>query len=137
MAKKLFVGNLPFSAQESALSQLFSQHGEVTAAKIVMDRNTGRSKGFGFVEMPDDAGADAAIAALNGYEYEGRKIYVEEARPQASNGGGGGGGRPRFGGGGGGDRRGGGGGGRGGYGGGGGGRGGGGRGGYGGGRGGN
>jgi len=114
MAKKLFVGNLPFSTSGSDLQNMFSQHGAVTSAQVVSDRETGRSRGFGFVEMPDDGEADAAIAALNGTQIEGRRLTVNEARPREA-GGGGGGGRGGYGGGGGG---------RGGYGGGGGGRGG-------------
>lgn len=126
---KIFVGNLPFSTTDNDLRDAFAAHGEVQSASIVIDRMTGRSRGFGFVEMPDDA-AKNAINALNGQQMNGRAIQVNEARPREDRGGGGGfggGGRGRggFGGGGGG------GGGRGGYGGGGGG-GGGGRGGYGG-----
>ena len=125
MGKKLYVGNLPFNTTDESLHEIFSQAGSVQSAKIITDRDTGRSKGFGFVEMSNDAEADAAIAALNGQQHNGRALTVNEARPREDRGGGGGGGgRGGFGGGGGG--RGGGGGGRGGYGG-GGGRGGGGR----------
>ena len=115
MGKKLYVGNLPFSATEQVLSDSFAQCGTVESVKIIMDRDTGRSKGFGFVEMADEAGATAAIEKLNGAEYEGRTITVSEAREmQPREGGGGGGGRrPYGGGGGGGGYRGGGGGGRG------------------------
>jgi RNA recognition motif-containing protein len=120
--KKLYVGNLPFRMSEGELHELFSAHGEVSSASLVMDRETGRPRGFAFVEMTDDAQADAAINALNGAEVGGRNIVVNEARERAPRTGG-------FGGGGGGGGYGGGGGGRGGYGGGGGG---GGRGGYGG-----
>jgi RNA recognition motif-containing protein len=117
MGKKLYVGNLPFSATDESLQEMFAQSGSVTSAKIIMDRDTGRSKGFGFVEMANDDEAEAAIAALNGQEHNGRALTVNEARPREDRGGGGGGGRGGYGGGGGG-------GGRGGYGGGGGGRGG-------------
>ena len=127
--KKLYVGNLPFSASEAEIHELFSQHGEVASVAMIMDRETGRPRGFGFVEMSNDAEADKAIDALNGQDFGGRPLTVNEARERQPRGGGGGG----FGGGGGrGGYGGGGGGGRGGYGGGGGGRGGGGRGGYGG-----
>ena len=125
-SKNLYVGNLPFSTTEQELNQLFGQYGTVTKAQVIMDRETGRSRGFGFVEM--SSGADEAIAAMNGAEYQGRRLTVNEAKPREE--------RPRGGGGGyggGGGRRGGGGGyGGGGYGGGGGGYGGGGRSGYGG-----
>lgn len=110
MAKKLFVGNLPFSITEAALTEKFSACGSVESAKIVTDRDTGRSKGFGFVEMSTDEEAAQAISKLNNAELDGRAISVSEARPQA----------PRTGGGGGAGRGHGGGGGRGGYGGGGG-----------------
>ena len=132
MGKKLYVGNLSYQVDSSELEQLFGQHGTVVSAQIINDRDTGRSKGFGFVEMGSDEEAQAAIAALNGQEHGGRALTVNEARPREErSGGGGGGGRGGFGGGGGGRGGfgGGGGGGRGGYsgGGGGGGRGGGGR----------
>jgi RNA recognition motif-containing protein len=117
MGKRLYVGNLPYTISDSELQQLFEQHGSVTSAQVVMDRDTGRSKGFGFVEMGTDAEAQAAIAALHGAEFGGRTLTVNEARPKPE-GGGGGGGRGGYGGGG----RGGRGGGGGGYGGGGGGR---------------
>lgn len=122
MPTKIYVGNLPWRATDAQLSQLFGAHGDVSEAKIVTDRETGRSRGFGFVTMTDDGAAQTAIRAMNGYSLEGRNLVVNEARDQ---GGGGGGGFRRGGGGGGG------GGGRGGFGGGGGGYGGGGRGGYG------
>src|SRR5688572_29926303 len=117
MAKKLYVGNLSYDVDSSELEQLFGQHGQVQSAQIINDRDTGRSKGFGFVEMANDQEADAAIAALNGQQHNGRALTVNEARPREDRGGG-------FGGGGGGRRGGGGGygGGGGGYGGGGGGR---------------
>jgi len=126
MGKKLYVGNLSYQVDSSELEQLFGQHGTVVSAQIINDRDTGRSKGFGFVEMGSDEEAQAAIAALNGQEHGGRALTVNEARPREERGGGGGGGRGGFGGGGGGGRGGyggggGGGGGRGGYGGGGGG----------------
>ena len=127
MAKKLYVGNLSYSVDSSELEQLFGAHGQVLSAQVINDRDTGRSKGFGFVEMANDQEADAAVAALNGQQHNGRALTVNEARPREDRGGGGGG-RGGFGGGGGGGGRGGygggGGGGRGGFGGGGGGRGG-------------
>src|SRR5678810_1168388 len=124
MGSKLYVGNLSYNATGSDLEQLFGQHGTVQSAEVIADRDSGRSKGFGFVEMGSDEEAQAAIAALNGQEHGGRALTVNEARPREDRGGGGGGGRGGFGGGGGGGRGGfggGGGGGRGGYGGGGGG----------------
>ncbi len=128
---KLYVGNLPFSTTDDELRSMFEAHGEVSSATIVMDRETGRPRGFGFVEMSNDDQAKAAIEAMNGNSIGGRAIVVNEAKPREPRGGGfgggGGGGRGGFGGGGG---RGGGGGGRGGFGGGGGGGGGGGRGGW-------
>jgi RNA recognition motif-containing protein len=116
---KIYVGNLSFNTTEDALRSAFEQHGEVASASIVTDRDTGRPRGFGFVEMPNDEQARAAIAAMNGQNLDGRDLTVNEARPRENRGGGGGG----FGGGGGGRGRGGfgGGGGGGGYGGGGGG----------------
>ena len=123
MGKKLYVGNLSYQVDSSELEQLFGQHGTVVSAQIINDRDTGRSKGFGFVEMSSDDEAQAAIAALNGQQHGGRALTVNEARPREERSGGGGGGRGGFGGGGGGRGGfGGGGGGRGGYGGGGGGR---------------
>lgn len=101
MGKKLYVGNLSYGVDSSALEQLFSAHGTVASAQVISDRDTGRSKGFGFVEMSTDEEAQAAIAALNGVDHEGRSLTVNEARPKESGGGGGGGGRG-FGGGGGG-----------------------------------
>jgi len=108
MGKRLYVGNLDYGVTDSDLEKLFAAHGTVESAQVVMDRDTGRSKGFGFVEMKSDQEAQAAIAALNGQQSGGRALTVNEARPREERGGGGGG-------------RGGGGGGRGGYGGGGGG----------------
>lgn len=90
MGKKLYVGNLPFSATDQLLADTFSQCGKVESAKIIMDRDTGRSKGFGFVEMTTDAEAADAITKFNGAEYEGRTIVVNEARPMAPREGGGG-----------------------------------------------
>jgi cold-inducible RNA-binding protein len=125
MGKKLYVGNLSYSVDSSELEQLFAQHGQVVSAQIINDRDTGRSKGFGFVEMATDQEAQAAITGLNGQQHGGRALTVNEARPReerSGGGGGGGGGGRGFGGGGGGGRGGyggGGGGGRGGYGGGG------------------
>jgi RNA recognition motif-containing protein len=115
MGKKLYVGNLAYSVSDSDLQQMFAPHGSVQSAQVIMDRDTGRSKGFGFVEMGSEEEAQAAIAALNGQERDGRALTVNEARPKPE----GGGGRGGYGGGGGGG--GGGGRGRGGYGGGGGG----------------
>lgn len=101
MGNKLYVGNLSYDVQDRDLQELFAQHGTVTSARVVTDRDTGRSKGFGFVEMGSDAEAEAAIGALNGQEIAGRALTVNEARPKEDRGGGGGGGRG-FGGGGGG-----------------------------------
>lgn len=92
MGKKLYVGNLSYGISDSTLQQLFSQHGTVQSAQVIIDRDTGRSKGFGFVEMGSDAEAQAAITALNGAEVEGRTLTVNEARPKPEGGGGGGGG---------------------------------------------
>ncbi|MGZ3771555.1 MAG: RNA recognition motif domain-containing protein [Bdellovibrio sp.] len=83
MAKKLYVGNLPYSVDDEALHNHFAQFGAVDSAKVIMDRETGRSKGFGFVEMADDSAADSAIERANGIELNGRAINVSEARPQA------------------------------------------------------
>jgi RNA recognition motif-containing protein len=124
MGSKLYVGNLSYNTTSSELEQLFSQHGTVQSAEVISDRDTGRSKGFGFVQMGSDEEAQAAIAALNGQEQDGRALTVNEARPREDRprgGGGGGGGRGGYGGGGGGGGRGGDRGGRGGFGGGGGG----------------
>ncbi|MEO6017427.1 MAG: RNA-binding protein [Polaromonas sp.] len=112
MGNKLYVGNLPYSVRDEDLQQSFGQFGAVTSAKVMMERDTGRSKGFGFVEMGSDAEAQAAIAGMNGQPLGGRSVVVNEARPMEARpprtggfGGGGGG----YGGGGGGDRSGGGG----------------------------
>ena len=97
MGNKLYVGNLPYSVRDSDLEQAFSQFGAVTSAKVMMERDTGRSKGFGFVEMGNDAEAQAAVNGMNGQPLGGRSIVVNEARPMEarpprSGGGGGGGG---------------------------------------------
>ncbi len=111
MGKKLYVGNLAWGVTDSTLEQLFAQHGTVQSAQVVMDRDTGRSRGFGFVEMANDQEAQAAIQALNGQQVEGRALTVNEARPKTEGGGGrggyggGGGGRGGYGGGGGGRGR--------------------------------
>lgn len=83
MGKKLYVGNLPFSATEQVLSDTFAQCGTVESSKIIMDRETGRSKGFGFVEMSTDAEAAAVISKFNGADYDGRAMTVNEAKPMA------------------------------------------------------
>ena len=90
MGKKLYVGNLEHSVTDADLSQLFSQHGTIESATVIMDKMTGRSKGFGFVEMSSDQEAQAAIAALNGTEYDGRALTVNEAKPREPRSGGGG-----------------------------------------------
>ena len=100
MGKKLYVGNLPYSVADSDLQRLFEAHGSVVSAQVIMDRDTGRSKGFGFVEMGSDSEAQAAIADMNGKEVDGRSLTVNEARPKPE-GGGGRGGRGGYGGGGG------------------------------------
>jgi cold-inducible RNA-binding protein len=92
MGKKLFVGNLPFSVTDDDLRQLFAQSGTVESAQVIMDKFSGRSKGFGFVEMSSDDEARAAASSLNGHELEGRALTVNEARPMAPREGGGGGG---------------------------------------------
>ena len=84
MGKKLYVGNLPYSVSDSDLQQMFAAHGSVVSAQVIMDRDTGRSKGFGFVEMKSDQEAQAAIAGLSGKEVNGRALTVNEARPMAS-----------------------------------------------------
>lgn len=108
MGNKLYVGNLPYQVRDSDLEQTFSQFGQVTSAKVMMERETGRSKGFGFVEMGSDAEAQAAINGMNGQSLGGRSVVVNEARPMEQRprsggfggGGGGGGGGGRSGGGG-------------------------------------
>ena len=103
MGKKLYCGNLSFNVTSSDLDQLFAQFGTVQSAEVINDRDTGRSKGFGFVEMSTDQEAQAAIAGVNGTEHQGRTLTVNEARPKENRGGGGGGGgRGGYGGGGGG-----------------------------------
>ena len=81
MGKKLYVGNLSFSTTEQSLQEKFAEFGDVESAKIITDRDTGRSKGFGFVEMATDEAAESAISSLNGTEFEGRTLTVNEARP--------------------------------------------------------
>jgi RNA recognition motif-containing protein len=102
MGKKLYVGNLTFDTTDSALAQMFAAYGTVQSAQVIMDRDTGRSKGFGFVEMGSDQEAQAAIAALSGKQVDGRSLTVNEAKPKTEGGGrgGSGGGRGGFGGGG-------------------------------------
>jgi cold-inducible RNA-binding protein len=100
MGKKLYVGNLPFAVDDQALAEAFAPYGKVESAKVIMDRDTGRSKGFGFVEMSSDEEATAAISKLDGADYGGRPIKVNEAKPmepRSGGGGGGGGGRGGFG----------------------------------------
>ncbi|HWE37180.1 MAG TPA: RNA-binding protein [Isosphaeraceae bacterium] len=106
MGKKLYVGNLTYNVNETDLQELFAPYGSVQSAQVIVDRETNRSKGFGFVEMGSDAEARAAIDALNEHEYGGRRLTVNEAKPREDRGGGGGGGGRRggFGGGGGGGR---------------------------------
>ncbi|MFN7811540.1 MAG: RNA recognition motif domain-containing protein [Planctomycetia bacterium] len=117
MARKIYVGNLPWSTTSQDLEAMFAPHGPVRSAEVISDRETGRSRGFGFVEMETDEGLQAAVAALNGHEINGRPLTVNEARERTPRPGGGGGGRGYGGGGGGGGGRGyGGGGGGGGYG---------------------
>src|SRR5262249_13761713 len=104
MGKKLYVGNLDYGVTNSDLERMFAAHGTVESAQVVMDRDTGRSKGFGFVEMKTDQEAQAAIAALNGAQSGGRSLTVNEAKPREDRGGGrggSGGGRGGYGGGGG------------------------------------
>jgi RNA recognition motif-containing protein len=96
----IYVGNLPYSVDDQSLQELFTPHGNVTSARVIIDKFTGRSKGFGFVEMPDNAEANAAIAALNDQDCDGRNLRVNESQPKprrddrgGNRGGGGGGGR--------------------------------------------
>lgn len=93
MGKKLYCGNLSYNITSSDLDKLFSEFGEVKSAEVISDRDTGRSKGFGFVEMQSDEEAMAATSALNGSEHDGRTLTVNEARPKEQRSGGGGGGR--------------------------------------------
>ena len=104
MGKKLYVGNLTYGVTDSTLEQMFAAYGTVQSAQVIMDRDTGRSKGFGFVEMKSDQEAQAAMTGLNGKEVEGRALTVNEARPKTEGGRGGrggggggyGGGRDRY-----------------------------------------
>jgi RNA recognition motif-containing protein len=99
MGKKLYVGNLAYGVTDSALEAMFAAHGSVQSAQVIMDRDTGRSKGFGFVEMSNDQEAQNAIQALNGQQNDGRALVVNEARPREDRGGRSGGpGGGRFGG---------------------------------------
>src|SRR5437763_1469908 len=91
MGRKLYVGNMSYEVDSSELQQLFSAHGTVTSAEVIADRDTGRSKGFGFVEMGTDEEAQAAISALNGQDHGGRALTVNEAKPKEKRSGGGGG----------------------------------------------
>ena len=91
MGKKQYVGNLTYEVTDNDLSKLFEPHGTVESAQVIMDRDTGRSKGFGFVEMGSDQEVQAAIAAMSGKEVEGRQLTVNEAKPREDRGGGGGG----------------------------------------------
>ena len=107
MGKKLYVGNLNYGVTDADLEAMFAAHGTVQSAQVIMDRDTGRSKGFGFVEMGSDQEAQAAVAALNGQDSGGRALTVNEAKPREDRGGsrgGSGGGRGGYGGGGGGRR---------------------------------
>ena len=104
MGKKLYVGNLAYSVTDGGLEQMFAGHGDVQSAQVIMDRDTGRSKGFGFVEMGSAQEAQAAITALNGQQVDGRSLTVNEAKPREDRGGGrgrsgSGGGRDGYGGG--------------------------------------
>ena len=90
MGKKLYVGNLTYGVTDSTLATMFEPHGTVQSAQVIMDRDTGRSKGFGFVEMGSDQQAQAAIGAMNGKEVDGRSLTVNEAKPREDRGGGGG-----------------------------------------------
>ena len=86
---RIYVGNLSFNTEEQSIQELFSQHGDVSSVAIIPDRETGRSRGFGFVEMPNENEGRAAIEAMNGSEVDGRRLTVNEARPRAERGGGG------------------------------------------------
>ena len=102
MGKKLYVGNLGYSVTDTDLQQMFAPHGTIESAQVIMDRDSGRSKGFGFVEMSSNAEAEAAISALNGQQHDGRALTVNEAKPKESRsssgagGGYGGGGNRRY-----------------------------------------
>lgn len=91
MAKRIYVGNLKYTVTSEQLEELFEPFGSVSTAQVLSDRETGRSRGFGFVEMPNDDDAEAAIEALDGREHDGRRLTVNEAKPRTSGGGGGGG----------------------------------------------
>jgi RNA recognition motif-containing protein len=97
MGKKLYVGNLGYSVSDNDLSKLFEPHGTVESVQVIIDRDSGRSKGFGFVEMKTEQEAQAAIAAMNGKELGGRALTVNEAKPRAEGGRGGSGGRGGYG----------------------------------------
>jgi RNA recognition motif-containing protein len=99
MGRKLYVGNLAFSVDSTGLQEMFAPYGTVDSASVVTDRDSGRSRGFGFIEMSSNDEAQAAIAALNGSQQGGRALTVNEAKPREDRGGGGGGGRGGFGGG--------------------------------------
>src|SRR5215831_7562255 len=99
MGRKLYVGNLGYGVTDSDLAKMFEPHGTVESAQVIMDRDTGRSKGFGFVEMKTEQEAQAAIAALNGKDAGGRSLTVNEAKPRTEGGRGGSGGRGGYGGG--------------------------------------
>nr|WP_165064497.1 RNA-binding protein [Paludisphaera rhizosphaerae] len=101
MAKRLYVGNLKYTVTSEQLQEIFEQFGAVSSAQVLSDRETGRSRGFGFVEMPNDDEAQNAIESLDGQDHDGRRLTVNEARPRTPGGGGGGGGGYRGGGGGG------------------------------------
>ncbi|RKX17340.1 MAG: RNA-binding protein [Candidatus Zixiibacteriota bacterium] len=92
----IYVGNISFETSEDNLKTIFGEYGEVASVKIIMDRETGRSRGFGFVEMSDDDQGRTAIAEVNGKEFNGRNLRVNEARERSDNRGGGGGGRGRY-----------------------------------------
>lgn len=96
MSKKLYIGNIPFSATEDDLRDLFARHGTVESVNVIMDRETGRPRGFAFVEMEEASAADDAIRALDGSDLGGRSIRVNEAQDRRGGGGGGGGGRGRY-----------------------------------------
>jgi len=96
MGSKLYVGNLSFETSSEELEQIFSEYGSVSDAMVVTDRETGRSRGFGFVQMDSDESAQSAIAAVDGTEHGGRSLKVNVAKPRENRGGGGGGGRNRY-----------------------------------------
>ena len=91
MSKKLYVGGLPYAVTDQRLEEVFSEHGTIESARVVTDRDTGRSRGFGFVEMENQSEAESAISALNGTDLDGRTLTVNEARPREDRSGGGGG----------------------------------------------